>query len=163
MGVGFQIYDQLPPIKGTSFYKENNLYISQQFYSEKQVDWATYRSTSLTGICICFHLASNNLRQDKCNIIDYPLKIEIQSGARNLKAIFCLAGHFNTNLKKQVNWECMQQVIGAVNRHEKSHCELYELSMFLLWLFLYVICKRLLIYVGVFCLFFLPIQPNLKH
>lgn len=117
MRAGFQIYDQLPLIKGTSFFEENSLYISPQFYSEKQVDWATYRSTNLTGICICFHLASNNLGQDKCNIIDYPLKIEIQSGAHNLRAIFCLAGHFNTNLEKQVNQECMQQVLGAVNRH----------------------------------------------
>lgn len=98
-------------------FEENSPYISPQFYFEKQIDWATYRSTSLTDICICFHLASNNLSQDRCNIIDCALKIELQSGAHNFRAIFCLTGHFNIKLEKQGDREYSQQFIVAVNRH----------------------------------------------
>lgn len=80
-------------------FEENCLYVSPQFHFEKRTDGATYRNTCLTDICICFHLASNNLSQDRCNIIDCALKIELQNGARIFRAIFCSTGHFNIKLK----------------------------------------------------------------
>lgn len=66
------------------FFEENSLYISQQFYFEKQIDWPTYRSTSMT---------------DKCNVIDCAVQIEIQSVTHNSGAIFAWLT-ISTRIKK---------------------------------------------------------------
>lgn len=132
-------------------FEENCLYVSPQFHFEKQTDGATYRNTCLTDICICFHLASNNLSQDKCNIIDCALKIELQNGARIFSAIFCSTGHLNIKLKKTKQTQ-RQGVFATV-----YGCSKYTLNgllwiklLWFLWLFLYVICKKQLICISLF-------------